>query len=76
MSNRIEIEGDKIIAAVNTIPRNLSEMVMADLYLLNVILRHRYSREDLPKEEDIPADKKYALDLLRRIKKNLMDLNG
>lgn len=60
-----------VVAAVNAPVRNLRDRLMVDLYLFNVMLKHRYNFDKLPREEDIPADKSYTLDLLKRIKKNL-----
>jgi hypothetical protein len=60
-----------IVAAVNAPVRTLRDRLMVDLYLFNVIHKHRYGFDRLPREEDIPEDKRYTLDLLRRIKTNL-----
>jgi hypothetical protein len=60
-----------IVAAVNAPVRTLRDRLMVDLYLFNVILKHRYGFDCLPRDEDIPEDKRYTLDLLRRIKTNL-----
>jgi hypothetical protein len=49
------------------------DQIVSDLYMLSLRLKHRYSMDDLPREEDLPSPGYGALPLLRKIKASIAE---